>query len=316
MKLLGTGAAGFTGTFLIQCLSHEGSVELTGLVRKPHQKRLLPHTACIVADLLEPEPLIASLTDICPDAVIHLGGITRGDFGDMLRANVIGTKNILDAATAANPDCRILVVSSSAVYGNPGSAPITESTPLQPLSEYGISKMAEEAVALMYHKQNGVSVSIARPFNLAGPGQPESFICGRLVRQVVDIEQQKKTIIDLMETSSSRDLIDVRDIVRGYWALVSQPDFLNKCSGKAFNLGSGNAYPVPAIIETMEKITDQRYHINLPAEALRPSIPSQKSDNSRITSLTGWRPRISLEETLRDMLAATRAQSRGMEEIR
>jgi len=181
------------------------------------------------------------VNDICPDAIIHLGGMTRGDLGNLLQANVIGTKNILDAGFAANPDCRILVVSSSAVYGYPGEAPIPESTPLRPLSEYGISKMAQEALALMHHTLNGTHVSIARPFNLAGPGQPESFICGKLVRQVADIEQQKKTALDLLETSSSRDLIDVRDVVRGYWALISHPDFSGKCSGRAFNLGSGNA---------------------------------------------------------------------------
>ena len=246
------------------------------------------------------------MNDICPDAIIHLGGMTRGDLGNLLQANVIGTKNILDAGYAANPDCRILVVSSSAVYGYPGEAPIPESTPLRPLSEYGISKMAQEALALMHHTQNGSHVCIARPFNLAGPGQPESFICGKLVRQVADIGQQKKTALDLLETSSSRDLIDVRDVIRGYWAIISYPDFSGKCSGRAFNLGSGSAYPVSAIIRTLEEMTNQHYPVNLPAEILQPSIPSQRSDNAQITSLTGWKPEISLAETLRDMLTAAR----------
>jgi nucleoside-diphosphate-sugar epimerase len=158
----------------------------------------------------------------------------------------------------------------------------------------------------MHHTLNGTQVSIARPFNLAGPGQPESFICGKLVRQVAAIEQHKKTALDLLETSSSRDLIDVRDVVQGYWALISHPDFSGKCSGRAFNLGSGNAYPVSAIIRTLEEITDQHYPVNLPAEILQPSIPTQKSDNTRVTTLTGWRPEIALAETLRDMLTAAR----------
>ena len=311
MRLLVTGAAGFTGTFLAEYLSHETDVEVTGLIRKSSQKDLLPHPTGIIADLLDREHLIDAVNDICPDAIIHLGGMTRGDLGNLLQANVIGTKNILDAGFAANPDCRILVVSSSAVYGYPGEAPIPESTPLRPLSEYGISKMAQEALALMHHTLNGTHVSIARPFNLAGPGQPESFICGKLVRQVADIEQQKKTALDLLETSSSRDLIDVRDVVRGYWALISHPDFSGKCSGRAFNLGSGNAYPVSAIIRTLEEITDQHYLVNLPAEIPQPSIPSQKSDNARVTTLTGWRPQIDFAETLRDMLTTARVKQTG-----
>jgi GDP-4-dehydro-6-deoxy-D-mannose reductase len=311
MRLLVTGAAGFTGTFLAEYLSHETGVKVTGLIRKASQKDHLPHTTGIIADLLDREHLTDTVNGVCPDAIIHLGGITRGDLGNLLQANVIGTKNILEAGFAANPYCRILVVSSSAVYGYPGEVPIPESTPLRPLSEYGISKMAQEAVALMHHTVNGSHVCIARPFNLAGPGQPESFICGKLVRQVADIGQQKKTALDLLETSSSRDLIDVRDVIRGYWALISHPDFSRSCSGRAFNLGSGNAHPVSAIIRKLEELTNQRYPVNLPPDILQPTIPSQRSDNSQITSLTGWRPEISLGETLRDMLKTARERPMG-----
>lgn len=308
MRVLVTGAAGFTGTWMMQFLSHEEGVELTGLVRKPSQKSLLPQASCIVADLLEREQLITSVHEICPDAIIHLGGLTHGDLSNLLLTNVVGTQNILDAGYKANPECRMLVVSSSAVYGYPGTAPITEPTPLQPLSEYGISKMAQEALALMHHAQGGALISVARPFNLAGPGQPPSFICGRLVHQVTDIGHRKKAALELLGTSSSRDLVDVRDVVRGYWALVSHPDFPGKCNGKAFNLGSGNAYPVSTIIAMIEEITNRHYDVNLPDVISPTAIPSQQSDNSRITALTGWQPEIPLEKTLRDMLAAARVR--------
>jgi len=301
MRVLVTGAAGFTGVYLVKYLHNQNGVEVSGLIRKSSQNNLLQGTHCIVADLLDREMLDAAVRDICPDMVIHLGGRTRGDYGDLLRANVIGTKNILDAGTAANPDCRILVVSSSAVYGYAGEAPITESAPLQPLSEYGISKVAQEAQALMHHKKEGALVSLARPFNLAGPGQTESFICGKLVHQIAGAGK-KKPVLDLWETSSSRDLIDVRDVVRGYWALVSRPDFAKQCTGKTFNIGSGNAYPVSSIITMLEEITQQHFTIRLPEMVAVPPIPSQKSDNTRIASLTGWRPEISLAQTLRDML--------------
>jgi GDP-4-dehydro-6-deoxy-D-mannose reductase len=303
MRVLVTGAAGFTGAFLVKHLHNQNGVEVSGLIRKSSQNNLLRDTHCIVADLLDPEKLADAVRDICPDAVIHLGGMTRGDYGELLRANVIGTKNILDAGTAANPDCRFLIVSSSAVYGYAGEAPIAESAPLQPLSEYGISKVAQEAQALMHHKREGTLVSLARPFNLAGPGQTESFICGKLVHQIAGAGK-KKPVLDLWETSSSRDLTDVRDVVRGYWALVSRPDFVEQCTGKAFNIGSGNAYPVSSIITMLEEITQQHFAIRLQKKVAVPPIPSQKSDNTRIASLTGWRPEISLAQTLRDMLEA------------
>jgi len=303
MRVLVTGAAGFTGAFLVKHLHDQKGAEVSGLVRKSSWSNRLRDTHCIVADLLDRQKLASSVRDICPDAVIHLGGMTRGDYGELLRANVIGTKNILDAGTAANPDCRFLVVSSSAVYGYAGEAPITESAALQPLSEYGISKVAQEAQAMMHHKREGALICLARPFNLAGPGQAESFICGKLVHQIAGAGKEKP-VLDLWETSSSRDLIDVRDVVRGYWALVSRADFAEQCTGNAFNIGSGNAYPVSSIITMLEEITHQRFSIHLPDKVAVPPIPSQKSDNTRITSLTGWKPEIPLVQTLRDMLEA------------
>jgi nucleoside-diphosphate-sugar epimerase len=304
MRVLVTGAAGFTGTRMMDFLSGQEGIAVTGLVRKVLPIIRGPRVSYIEGDLLNRDPLIAAVKGIAPDAIIHLGGLTHGPLEDLFQANVRGTKNILDAGYTGNPDCRFLMVSSSAVYGFPGTAPIAESTPLQPLSEYGISKMAQEALAMMHHKLNDSHVCIARPFNLAGPGQSDSFVCGRIVKLAADIEQQKTQSLELQETASSRDIIDVRDVVRGYWALVSRPEFSRDCSGEAFNLGSGNAYPVSQIIALTGQITGRHYKVNLPALSPHIAIPTQKSDNTRITTVTGWKPEISLKTTLTDMLAA------------
>jgi nucleoside-diphosphate-sugar epimerase len=311
MRVLVTGASGFTGARMMQFLSEQEGVTVTGLMRKtPATPSPGPRVSYVMGDLLDRDPLISTVAGVRPDAIIHLGGLTRGTIDALIRANVVGTKNLLDAGFAANPECRMLVVSSSAVYGYAGTAPIAESVPLRPLSEYGISKMAQDAYALMFHELNDAHVSVARPFNLAGPGQPESFICGRIVKQVIEIRLKKRSTLELQETMSSRDLIDVRDVVRGYWALISRPDFSRDCAGVAFNIGSGNASPLSEIITLMEEITGSHYEVTYPATRPRIPIPSQQSDNMRITTLTGWRPEISLKETLVDMLAAVRNQGK------
>ena len=163
----------------------------------------------------------------------------------------------------------------------------------------------QETLCLNYNNSDA-AIAIARPFNLAGPGQPESFVCGRIVKQVMEIEQKTRMAIELRETLSARDLIDVRDVVRGYWALVSHPDFTGDCAKKAFNLGSGNAYPVSTIISLIEQITGNQYKVQLPDTLPSIPVPTQRSDNTRISGLTGWKPEISLKETLRDMIAAAR----------
>jgi GDP-4-dehydro-6-deoxy-D-mannose reductase len=306
MKVLVSGAAGFTGSWMMQFLSEQTGVELIGLVRKttPLSGSIQRHSI-LVSDLLDQNHLLPAVAGICPDAIIHLGGLMQGSLEAMLKVNITGTKNIIDAGYNANPDCRILVISSSAVYGYQGNIPIAETTSLQPRSEYGISKMAQDAYALMRHELNDVLVSVARPFNLAGPNQSEFFICGKIVRQILEIEQKKKSALELKEITSSRDLIDVRDVVRGYWALISHPTFSQNCAGKAFNIGSGNTYPISKIIELIEEITGRHYKVNLPIKPIYVAIPSQKSDNMRIRSLTGWRPQIQLKDTLQDMLAAS-----------
>ena len=308
MRVLVTGATGFTGTWMMDYLSGQAGVKPVGLIRHPpdKQQREVTSFQWITADLLDRKTLIEKVLEIRPDAIIHLGGLTRGTIENLLQVNAVGTGNILDAGFAANPDCRMLVISSSAVYGYPRIAPIKETTPVRPLSEYGISKIAQEAVAVLHHERNDANSSIIRPFNLAGPGQPESFICGKIIKQVTEIEQQQKTTIDLQEITSARDFVDIRDVVRGYWALLSHPEFSRNCAGQIYNMGSGNDYPVSKIIRLIEEITGQNYIVKLPAQPPKILIPSQQSDNTQILSVTGWKPQISLKDTLRDMLTAAR----------
>lgn len=307
MKVLVTGASGFTGRYLMAFLSRQQGVSTVGLVHSdPSESITFPRTRWAAGDIRKKEQLARTLASVQPDAVIHLAGLTRGSPDALHETNVIGTKNLLEAIAATNGDCRILIVSSSAVYGYAGESPISESTPLIPLSEYGMSKKAQEELSLRVREANDGAIVIARPFNLAGPNQPDTFVCGKIVKQIVEIERGQRRAIDLWEIVSSRDLIDVRDVVRGYWALISHSDFAGDCSGRAFNIGSGNAYPVSAIIALLEEINGEYYPIQLPDSTHPVLIPSQRSDNSRITALTGWMPRISLKRTLDDMLHSVR----------
>ncbi|MDO8872989.1 MAG: GDP-mannose 4,6-dehydratase, partial [Methanoregula sp.] len=205
-----------------------------------------------------------------------------------------------------NPDCRILVISSSAVYGYAGENAIAEDQPLKPLTEYGLSKATQDNLCQMYHKIRNCQVAIARPFNLIGPDQPASFVCGKIVQQVIEIEHGRRSSLDLMEIKSCRDFIDVRDVVSAYWALISHKKFREDCAGNAFNIGSGRATPVSTVIDLLQEITGKEYPLHLPVSSLSIAVPSQKSDNSRIHRITGWMPRISLKESLSDMLDAAR----------
>lgn len=306
MKILVTGASGFTGRYMMEYLAacHMGPV--TGLVRRSIPAEFLanPKISWVSADLLNTKSLIPAVRYASPDAIIHLAGLTHGTRNDLFISNVLGTKNLMNAICTVNPDCRVLVISSSAVYGFTGMGDIPESSPLNPISDYGQSKQAQENLVLNFTGDGKPAVTVARLFNLAGPGQPDAFVCGRIVRQIAECERGERQSLDLRETRSARDFIDVRDVVRAYYSLIVEPDFLNKCTGTVFNIGSGIATTVSEVISIIESITGRHYPIKLPFQEPSMPIPSQRGNISRIATITGWSPQIPLDQTLSDMLDA------------
>jgi len=309
MKVLVTGASGFTGQQMIRHLSQQGGLAVTGLVRKPVPFFQGGNFSCVGADLLDRARLFDVLTMVRPDRIIHLAGLNHGSLKELLDTNETGTKNLLDAAFKTNPECRVLVIGSSAAYGYAGDDPVREDAPLRPLSDYGVSKAAQDTLALKHHAACGSQVSVARPFNLVGPGQPPTFICGRIVQQVVEIENRQRDALDILETSSRRDFIDVRDAVRAYWAILSHPEFSQQCAGRAFNIGSGITFAISAVISLIEEITGDRYTVRVPENPPGVPVPFLVSDTTRIRTITGWAPEIPFKESLRDMLEAARSSA-------
>jgi len=310
MKVIVTGASGFTGAHMMSFLSTREDIVLTGVARGCLPSVSNPTgKSWVSADLLDRDHLINILSEICPDAIIHLAGRNHGTFKDLLETNAVGTKNLLDAALKANPECHTLVVSSSSIYGYSISSAIPEDTLPKPLNEYGVSKLAQDTLSLMYHEIHGAHVTVARPFNLVGPDQTDLSVCGRIIQQIVEIEQGKKEALNLFEIVSSRDFIDIRDVVKGYWALISHPEFTHVCAGRAFNVGSGKASAIHEVIDLIEKITGEHYQVRL-SDVHAPIISqSQRSDNSRIYAVTGWMPDIPLQDSLWDMLNAARKKA-------
>jgi GDP-4-dehydro-6-deoxy-D-mannose reductase len=221
--------------------------------------------------------------------VIHLAGLTRGTLEDAIRVNAVGTYNLLDSIYKVNRNCDVLVVSSAAVYGYAGEDPIPETTPMIPLSPYGISKAAQELVATMYSgPPYYMDIDIARTFNIVGPGQPSSFVCGSIAQQAVS-----KKEISVNNIYTIRDFIDVRDVVKAYWAICT-----SSIEG-VFNIGSGKYHSVMSVIHMVNDIMDCQFKVNDGGKS--DIIPHQCGDIEKIKSI-GWSPTISLRSSIRDMI--------------
>lgn len=312
MTVLVTGATGFSGRALLQFLDTLGRNDIAGIARTvPSEGKVDNQARLIACDITDRLRVTEVMQEIRPDYCIHLAGLTRGEPFDLFRANITGTENLLDAVVTACPACRVLVISSSAVYGYAGNDPIGEDTPVKSLGDYGASKAAQEKVALDRYEKRGMQVAIARPFNLVGPGQPDSFLCGRIVRQVIEIERGERENLELLETRSYRDFIDVRDAVRAYSAIVLHQDFERACASKIFNVASGAATPVSRVIELAEEITGRTFVVELPEDPPVVAIPFQLGDISQIKRVIGWKPEISLKKTLEDMIEEERGRRTG-----
>ncbi|MGE5832806.1 MAG: NAD-dependent epimerase/dehydratase family protein [Methanomicrobiales archaeon] len=310
MRVLVTGAGGLAGRAMVrQILGTKGDHEVLGVYRRnlpPPSDRFTP----VKLDLADCEKTLSRVKEAGPSAIIHLAGLNHGTMAELLESNVIATQNILDAACALGAPVRVLVTGSSAEYGYAGSGPIPESALLRPVGPYGVSKAAADLLAQSYGAVRHLPVAVIRPFNLVGPGQSDAYVCGKIVRQVTEIDEGKREEISLSGVSSRRDFVDVRDLAVACWDLVTLPEFPERCTGKAFNVGSGKDSSVAEVLEMVRRITGKRHPVLLPEKEMPVPIPSQRSDNSLITATCGWRPVISLTQSLKDMLAFERGRVR------
>jgi len=308
MKVLVTGASGFSGRHMIRYMAslQEDVPEIYGLYRSTMPERI-PGCTYIRGDLKNRNQIAALVRHITPDAIIHLAGLNQGTLEDLLIANVIGTENLLESAREEKPDTRVLVIGSSAEYGFSGEGPIPETAPLRPVGNYGVSKAAEDLLAMRYAAAYNLPISVARPFNLVGPGQPPAFVCGRIVAQAVEIESGRRTGMELAGLDARRDFVDVRDAARAYWMLIAHEAFAERCAGKAFNVGSGRDTSVAEVLRCVEAIAGTRYEVALPPSLPAELVPTQRSDNTVIEKETGWEPEIPLRRSLEDMILDTRA---------
>jgi GDP-4-dehydro-6-deoxy-D-mannose reductase len=216
--------------------------------------------------------------------------------------NVIGTLNLCNAAATLGHPSRVLLVSSSEVYGSVGSEGrlINEDQPFAPVTPYAASKASAEMVALQSWLGRGLDIVRARAFNHTGPGQRAGFVVPDLASQVALAASGRLSRIATGNLEVSRDITDVRDVVRAYRLLMLQGE-----AGAAYNVCRGEAVLISDLLRTLMKLagTDVPVWVD-PARSRPADVPVQVGDHTRVKALTGWQPEIPLEKTLADVLAS------------
>ncbi len=232
------------------------------------------------------------------DTIFHLAALIAIPYSyvapeSYVDTNVTGTLNMCQAARDLGVE-RLIVTSTSEVYGTAQYVPIDELHPRQPQSPYSATKIGADVIAKSFYNAFGLPVVIARPFNTYGPRQSARAIIPTIISQIAAGADEIK-VGDLTPT---RDFNFVEDTCRGFLALARAEGV----EGEEINIATGTEVTMKETLETIARImnSDVRYVVD--PQRLRPSkseVFRLCGDNRKIQSLTGWHPQVTLEEGLR-----------------
>jgi GDP-4-dehydro-6-deoxy-D-mannose reductase len=316
MCILVTGVTGFAGGALAERLLERPNAQVFGLSRGGTWPALWSHLAGRVplhkADLHDPHSIENVLRQTRPTKLYHLAGYAQvgRSFQEPDAAwagNLTVTRALYDAVVRWGGKPRILFVGSGMIYGDTRSIDEvqTEDTPLRPNSPYGASKAAADLVSYQYTRQPGLDIVRARPFNHIGPGQAAGFAIADFARQIVAIERgQQPPVLETGNLSPRRDLTDVRDMAVAYLLLMDKGR-----TGEAYNIASGPLHSMKNVLDRLLALTTAKVEVRQRSSLVRNTeLAGVKVDTTKLLQETGWAPRYSLDETLRDTLAFWRRQ--------
>lgn len=245
------------------------------------------------------------LSLVRPEVIYHLAALTHvgeswTNQSEFIRVNVLGTKNLLDAAHLIVPDSCVVVVSSSEVYGIVAEQdlPLHESFRTAPSNPYSSSKLEAERFAKEAYRATGQRVVIARPFNHVGPGQSTQFVVPGLVSRLFDALDQGRLEIGVGDLTTRRDFSDVRDVVRAYRLLG-----LRAQGGEVYNVASGHDTAIIDIAQQLREQIAPGVQLRVDPALLRPvEVPVTRGSFDKLHETTGWEPEIALSRSLHDVV--------------
>ncbi|MCY3867350.1 MAG: GDP-mannose 4,6-dehydratase [Chloroflexi bacterium] len=313
MRVLITGAGGFVGRHLSAHLGRvQAKARLIGTTFFPSETVHQAVNEHRRIDLKGYEQVRDLLEDCRPDAIFHLAAqafVPRSfeDPWETLENNIRAQLNIIRASLELDIQPRILIVSSAEIYGAvaPDQLPLDEDAAIRPTNPYSVSKVAQDMLALQYYLSHDLPIMRARPFNHIGPGQNERFVAPAFAKQIAAIEEDAgDAVIYVGNLEAKRDFTDVRDIVRAYHMIVEKGK-----PGEAYNIASGLAHSIRHLLDTLLQLSDIEIEVRVDPERLRPvDVPEIRGDSRKLRRDTGWQPKLSFEDTLRDVLSDCRGR--------
>lgn len=303
MKALITGSSGFYGTHLVAEFKAYGYDVIKCDLRAAEDT--------ISLDIMNQEMVEDVLKEYKPDVIINMAGQAnvalswrRPQF--TFELNTVGMINILEAVKSINSSIKIIAIGSSDEYGNLKElgADVTEDIPVNPITPYAISKLAQEQFAQLYVKNYGMDVCMIRQFNLGGAGQARGFIIPDFASGIVDIEKGRKEYLSVGNLESARDFTHVKDACRAIRLIAERGR-----AGEIYNICSGMTYTAQEVLDKLKKMSKITIEVLQDPARMRPSdTPVVCGNHDKLTAHTGWMPEKSMDEILSDALNYWREQ--------
>ncbi|MBI5710186.1 MAG: GDP-mannose 4,6-dehydratase [Candidatus Eisenbacteria bacterium] len=315
-RVLVTGVTGFAGSHLADYMLTRNDCEIFGIRRWRSRTENIEHfqdrIALLECDLRDATSTRDTLEKVRPDWIFHLAAQSFVPTSwiaptESLTTNILGQLNLFEAVRHLGLKCRIQLACSSEEYGmvHADEVPIKETNPLRPLSPYAVSKVAQDMLGYQYWMSWKIDIVRTRGFNHEGPRRGPVFVASDFAKQIADIEKGRRPpVLSVGNLDARRDFTDVRDTVKGYWLALEKGE-----AGEVYNICSGRSWSIREVLDLLLGMTKVKIEVRQDPARLRPSdVMVLEGDYSKFAKVTGWKPVIPFEQTLRDMLEFWRSR--------
>jgi len=314
-----TGITGMVGSHLADFLLEKTDWDIVGMCRWRSSLDNIAHFLPLInrnerirlvyADLRDSGSINHVIKEIKPDYVFHLAAQSFPQTSflsplDTYETNILGTSRVLEALLHYRRDAIIHVCASSEVFGRvtQGKLPIKEDCSFHPASPYAISKVGTDLVGRFYAEAYQMTIMTTRMFTHTGPRRGDVFAESSFAKQIAMIEEDLiPPIVKVGNLNSLRTIADVRDAVRAYYLLVTH----HPIPGEFYNIGGTYSCQVGDLLHYLISLSSKKDEIKIEVEParIRPiDADLQVPDTQKFAKHTGWKPEISFEKTMQDLL--------------
>jgi dTDP-glucose 4,6-dehydratase len=303
-----TGADGFIGSHLVEKLVKQGEKVKAFVFYNSFNTwgwldtlspELISEIEIVAGDIRDPNGVRSAMKGM--DEVYHLAALIAIPFSyhspdTYVDTNIKGTLNVLQAARDISIQ-RVLVTSTSEVYGTAQYVPIDEKHPFQGQSPYSATKIGADRLAESFYRSFSLPVTIVRPFNTYGPRQSARAVIPTIITQLLSGKEE----IKLGTLLPTRDFNYVKDTVNGFLEIAKEI----KTIGEEINIATQKEISIGALTEELVRQINSKARIICDEERLRPEkseVSRLLGSNEKIMRLTNWRPSYSLEEGLKETI--------------